>query len=124
MCQLNLGDLFAQKAGTRLENGYCILVESHLVLNSLHWYIPGFISCIFIYRKDTEPFISCFHVLTSTTSFQYISIHTMSFIALYNYMLSRYLKVSRRVISGNPVTLSSSKDAMSGKRKSFPLSLL
>ena len=37
------------------------------------------------YRKDTEPFISYFHVLTSNTSFQYLSIHAMSFIACYSY---------------------------------------
>ena len=43
------------------------------------------------YRKDTEPFISCFHVLTSITSFQYLSIHAMTFIARYSYMLFRYL---------------------------------
>ena len=36
------------------------------------------------YRKDTEPFISCFRVLTYNTSFQYLSIHAMSFIACYN----------------------------------------
>ena len=42
------------------------------------------------YRKDTEPFISCFHVLTSNTSFQYLSIHAMTFIACYSYMLSKY----------------------------------
>ena len=42
-----------------------------------------------LYRKDTEPFISCFHVLTCNTSFQYLSIHAMAFIACYNYMLSR-----------------------------------
>ena len=40
----------------------------------------------FMYRKDTEPFISCFHVLTFNTSFQYLSIHAMSFIACYNYI--------------------------------------
>ena len=27
------------------------------------------------YRKDTEPFISCFHALTSNTSFQYYLFH-------------------------------------------------
>ena len=41
-----------------------------------------------LYRKDTEPFISCFHVLTYNTSFQYLSIHAMTFIACYNYLLS------------------------------------
>ena len=44
-----------------------------------------------MYRKDTEPFISCFRVLTYNTSFQYLSIHAMSVIACYNYMLLRYL---------------------------------
>ena len=44
-----------------------------------------------LYHKDTEPFIPCFHVLTSITSFQYLSIHAMTFIACYNYMLARYL---------------------------------
>ena len=43
------------------------------------------------YCKDTEPFISCFHVLTYNTSFQYLSIHAMSVIACYNYMLSNQL---------------------------------
>ena len=31
---------------------------------------------LLFYHKDTEPFISYFHVLTSNTSFQYLSIHT------------------------------------------------
>ena len=53
----------------------------------LHFYIHRTI----LYGKDTEPFISCFHVLTSNTSFQYLSIHAMSFIACYSYMLSIYL---------------------------------
>ena len=42
--------------------------------------------CIEMYRKDTEPFISCFRVLTYKTSFQYLSIHAMSIIACYNYI--------------------------------------
>ena len=37
------------------------------------------------YRKDTEPFISCFCVLTYNTSFQYLSIYAMSVIACYNW---------------------------------------
>ena len=44
--------------------------------NKYGWYYP----------KDTEPFISCFRVLTYNTSFQYISNHAMSVIACYNYM--------------------------------------
>ena len=46
---------------------------------------------VLLYRKDTEPFIPYFHVLTFITSFQYLSIHAMSFIACYSYMLSIYL---------------------------------
>ena len=42
--------------------------------------------CIEMYRKDTEPFISCFRVLTYNPSFQYLSIHAMSAIACYNYI--------------------------------------
>ena len=38
-----------------------------------------------IYRNDTEPFISSFHVLTSNTSFQYLSIHAMTVIACYSW---------------------------------------
>ena len=41
--------------------------EAHCGYISLHEYhIPT------TYRKDTEPFISCFNVLTSNTSFQYL----------------------------------------------------
>ena len=43
----------------------------------------------YFYRKYTEPFISCFHVLTSNTSFQYLSIHAMSFIACFNYIAEK-----------------------------------
>ena len=42
------------------------------------------------YRKDTQLFISYFNVLTSNTSFQYLSLHAMSVIACYSYMLWRY----------------------------------
>ena len=46
------------------------------------------------YRKDAEPFISCFHGLTNNTSFQYLSIHAMSVIACYNYMSTQtYLDI-------------------------------
>ena len=38
------------------------------------------------YRKDTENLNHAF-VYSLNTSFQYLSIHTMSFIACYNYMI-------------------------------------
>ena len=50
------------------------------------------------YRKDTEPFIPCFHVLTYITSFRYLFIHAMTFIACYNYMLSSYSRQMRLTI--------------------------
>ena len=62
------------------------------------------------YLEDTEPFIPCFHVLTSYTSFQYLSIQAMTFIVCYNYMLSRYLIGITKSINGYHLAMVISHD--------------
>ena len=50
---------------------------------SVVYYIVTFDAKNVSYRKDTEPLISCFHVLTSNTSFHYNSVRDLCNVTLY-----------------------------------------